>query len=144
LQAARSRVDAGEDLVAAFDELDRQRRVQHVRRRHPQVQPARGLARQLLDVGQERDHVVARALLVLEDPRRVQLADGLRPHGGRRPGRDRPRLLHLGAGRQLDAQPDLVAMTVGPQLEQLGARVSGNHPCAPVLTKTRRWFKDAF
>jgi hypothetical protein len=32
------------------------------------VEPAGGLARQLLDVRQERDDVVARALLVLEDP----------------------------------------------------------------------------
>ena len=86
-QAARSRSTPARISVGRLDELDRQRRVQHVRRRHPQVQPARRLARQLLDVGQERDHVVARALLVLEDARRIQLARRLRAHGGRRPGR---------------------------------------------------------
>ena len=55
---------------ARLDQLDRERGVEHVGRRHPEVQPARRLARELLDVGQERDHVVPRALLVLEDARR--------------------------------------------------------------------------
>ena len=52
-----------------------------------------------------------------------------------------PAALHLGAGGQLDAQPGLVAVAVGPQLEQLRARVAGDHRSAPVLTKTRRRFK---
>ena len=40
----------------------------------PEVQPARRLARELLDVGQERDDVVARGRLDLEDARGIELA----------------------------------------------------------------------
>ena len=67
-------VDAGQDLVRRLAQQDRQRGVEHVGRGHAQVQPARRLAGQLLDVGQEGDDVVARALLDLQDARRVELA----------------------------------------------------------------------
>ena len=69
-QARAQLVEPVEDLVGRVDELERERGVEHVGRRHAEVQPARGLAGQLLDVGQERDDVVARALLDLEDARR--------------------------------------------------------------------------
>jgi len=91
-QAASRRIAPREDLVGGGDELQRERRVEHVGRRHAEMQPARGLTGELLDVREERDDVVARALLVLEDARRIQLAGGLRLDGDRRArgGRSRP------------------------------------------------------
>jgi hypothetical protein len=75
LAAGRAQaVGAGEDLVARGHELQRERGVEDVGRRHAEVEPARRLAGQLLDVREEGDDVVARALLVLEDARRVELA----------------------------------------------------------------------
>ena len=127
-QAARSRSIAGQDLVAASTSVERQRRVEHVGRRHAQVQPARRLAGQLLDVGQERDHVVARALLVLQDARGIQLAGGLgaarrrrsRPAPSRRPPSPRRRPARRGArsrsgGGRTRARPEF------------GTRVTGDH-----------------
>jgi hypothetical protein len=56
--------DRIEDLLERAAGLDRERGVEHVGRRHPEVQPARGLAGELLDMGQERDHVVPRGRLI--------------------------------------------------------------------------------
>ena len=84
--------------------------VEHVRRGHAEVQPARRLAGQLLDVGQEGDHVVPRALLVLEDARRDPACPrALARTRGRGARRHRARRLHRGAGGQLDLEPDVVA-----------------------------------
>ena len=64
LHARGERLDQGalslEAEVGCVTEQDGQGRVEHVRRRHAAVKPARRLTGELLDVGQEGDDVVAR------------------------------------------------------------------------------------
>ena len=69
--AASSRSTPASSWSAASISWHRERGVEHVRRGHAEVQPARLGAGQLLDVGQERDHVVAGGLLDLVDPRGI-------------------------------------------------------------------------
>ena len=85
---------------------------------------------------QKGDHVVAGPLLVLEDARGVELAGRLGLHGRGGPGRDAAGRLHRLAGGQLDPQPGVVAVAVGPKLGQRGTRVAGDH-WRPLLAKSR-------
>jgi hypothetical protein len=107
--------------------LERQRAVEHVRRRHAEVEPARRRTGQLLDVGEEGDHVVAGGGLDREDARRIEAPRRLGPHllGGA--GRDPAQALHRRARRQLDVEPQVVAGGVGPDRGELGASITVDH-----------------
>ncbi len=126
----------------ASTSVDRERRVEHVRRRHPEVQPARRLARQLLDVGQERDHVVARALLVLEDARRDPACrpPWRAPRRSSRPAPSPP----SPSRRRPPARRAARSRSGGCRTRGRPAPGAciGESWSAFVLTKTRRWFKD--
>jgi hypothetical protein len=125
--------DGVEDLVERAAGLQRQRGVEHVGRRHPEVEPARRLARELLDVGEERDDVVARRRLDLEDARRIELAgragrDAIRSAGGHAAG-----ALHRATRGQLDREPQLEAILIVPQRGELGSTVARDHLGRPRL-----------
>jgi len=78
-------------------------------------------------VREERDHVVPRLLLDLEDARRVQLASrGLADLRGSA-GRDRARAFHRLAHRELDREPLLEAVTVVPQRRELWPAIARDH-----------------
>jgi hypothetical protein len=127
--------DRVEDLLERADALDRERGVEHVGRRHAEVEPARRLAGELLDVGQERDHVVARGRLDLEDPPGIELAGGRGADLVRGPLGHAADPLHGPARGELDAEPQLEAMLVVPQRGELGSTVARDHrePSAPLV-----------
>ena len=83
--AARSLSQRASEHVGRVAQQDRERRVEHVARRHPAVKPARLDARELLDVREERDDVVLRRPLDLVDARRVER--DLLARGSPRPSR---------------------------------------------------------
>jgi hypothetical protein len=60
--------------VRRAHEQHREARVEHVARRHAAVQPARLGPGELLDVREERDHVVLHRRLDLVDARRIERA----------------------------------------------------------------------
>lgn len=91
------------------------------------MQPARWLPRELLDVGEEGDHVVAGALLYLQDALGIQTPRCLGAHCRGSPVGHRAGAFHGLAGRQLNAQPGLVTARVGPKLDEWWAGVPINH-----------------
>jgi hypothetical protein len=97
------------------------------------VQPARGLAGELLDVRQERDDVVARGGLDREDALRVELAArcGADLIGGA--CRDSAGGFHRATHGELDVEPQLESMLVVPQRRELGATVTRDHVRFPRL-----------
>ena len=121
----REVVDVLQQQVAGLVELERQGRVDDVRRGQAEVQPARRRPNALGHRGGERDDVVPRRLLDGLDPRGVHgplLADV-----ARRLSRDQAVLGHHLGRHRLDAQPGLVAPLIGPDAPHLGGRVARKH-----------------
>jgi hypothetical protein len=125
--------DRVEDLVERAAGLQRQRGVEHVRRGHAEVEPAGRLAGELLDVGEERDDIVAGGRLDLEDARRIELAGRAGLHAVRGARRDRPGALHRATRGELDREPQLEAILVVPQRGELGSTVARDHLGRPRL-----------
>src|SRR3954452_6565659 len=120
-QRADELLGAGDDDLAGGADLERQRGVEHVGRRQPEVDPAARRAGALAEHVDERgDVVVGDALALLDglDGER-RAADRLEVGGGR------PR--HLLARRDLHAAPRLHARLVGPQRADLRAGVAVDH-----------------
>ena len=126
--AFASPITPDDDPVERAPGLERERGIEHVRRRHPEVQPTRGLAGELLDMREKRDHVVPRLLLDLEDP----LGGSSLPCAASRtfaavPTGTVPGVLHRLAHGELDREPQLEAIGVVPQCRQLGPAVARDH-----------------
>ena len=118
-------VEALQHQVARVLHLERQRRVEHVRRGEAEVQPPRLGADMLGDGRREGDDVVPGDLLDGLDPRDVEgapLADGARSLD-----RDDALLGHGLGGGDLDFEPGRVAVLVAPDPAHLRVRVSRNH-----------------
>jgi hypothetical protein len=118
-------VHAAEDQVAGLHQLQRERRVDHVRRGEAEVQPPGRGPHVLGHRRREGDDVVLRGLLDLVDSGDVEgaaLADvggGLGGHqalGGHRPG-----------GGHLHAQPAVELPLLAPDGGHLGMGVAANH-----------------
>ena len=73
LEGVEQRLAAGDQAVGRIAQQDGERTVEHIGRGHAEVQPARRGAGQLLDVGEEGDHVVTRDGLDLVDASRLEL-----------------------------------------------------------------------
>src|SRR3954469_995954 len=138
-QRADELVRPGHDDLAGRAQLQRERRVEHVARRQPEVDPAAGRpGARRQDVDEGRDVVVGDALALLDRLDRERGgADRLEVAGGRAG--------HLLAGRDLDAPPGLHARVVGPQRADLLAGVALDHgaivstgPGAARSLRTRR------
>jgi hypothetical protein len=118
-------VHAGLQQAPGVPDLEPERRVEHVARRHAVVDEARRRPHVLGDVGQEGDHVVAHGGLDLRHPRRVHrglrpdLFEGLRGH--------EPALGLDLADRELDVEPAPVASLLGPDGRHLGSGVAFDH-----------------
>ena len=124
-------VDADHDLIGCLAQQDGQRRVQHVGGRHPQVQPARRLTREFLNIGEKRDDIVLGPLLDFQNLLGLQLASGPPTHIFGCSRGNTARGFHGPTGGQFDAQPGLVAMGIGPQFGQRRSRVAFNHGAVP-------------
>src|SRR5205085_298674 len=98
-------------------------------------QPARGLARELLDVREKRDDVVTRGLLDRQDPLRIELALRARDDLVRGAGRHEARLLHRATDGDLDLEPELEPRLVLPQRGELRTAVASDHPGASYRTR---------
>ena len=122
-------VRVAQEQLAGRAQLQRERGVDHVRRRQPEVQEPALRPDRLGDLGHERDDVVVGRPLELLDPRDVDL----RPRLDRRERvlRDpaAPRLRP--ADRELDAEHVLEPGLVGPDRAHLGQRVAADHRAAP-------------
>jgi hypothetical protein len=124
---ACSRARVGHDDLAGGAQLQRERRVEHVRGGQTEVDPAPGLADRRGEHVDERGDVVlghALALFHLADregrtPDRLQLGDA-RAVRAEQPGQ-------LLARGQLDLAPGVHARLVAPQAAELGAGVAGDH-----------------
>ena len=114
-------VRAAQDDLARRAQLERERGVEHVRRRQPEVDPAARVARGLGQDVDERGDVVVGDLLAL-----------LRRLDGEGRGADRVELggrrtVHLLARGDLDLPPRLHPRLVGPDGADLGAGVARDH-----------------
>ncbi len=125
-QSSDQPVHPHEELVGGADEQHREARVEDVARGHSTVEPAGRLAGELLDVGQERDHVVVGRPLDLEDRVGVDRELLLAQRCGRSRGDD-ARFFHGLAGGKLDLEPCLEARAIRPQLEEVRRGVPWNH-----------------
>ena len=111
--------------------------VEHVRRGHPEVEPARGLTGELLDVRQERDDVVTCGRLDLEDPRGSSLPAAAARMLFRTAHRHRARVFHRPADGQLDFEPELESILVFPESCELGPTVTRDHRTGLRIPHTR-------
>ena len=111
-QRGERRVAIGEQQVAGGADLERERGVDHVARRHAVVDEARVGTDVLGDAGGERDHVVLHLALDLGDARDVE-ARALADRRERRRGNHAALGEHF-AGGEFHAQPVPVARLVGP------------------------------
>ena len=124
-------VEVAEQQVGGRGQLQGERGVEQIRGGHAEVQIARLGADHLLDVSEERDHVVAGFGLDRLDPLRIdqRRARGARPR--RAPSRDLARhladLRHRLQRAQLDLEPQAQAMLRRPDRGHLGAGVARNH-----------------
>ena len=118
-------VEVGQYHPARLPHLQRQRRIEHVGRREPEMQPASRRADLLGHRGRERDDVMLRGLL--------DLVDAFGPHAGARRDIPRRRLVNEPGGghrvgrRDLDPQPGLVLALVAPDATHLGVGIAWNH-----------------
>ena len=108
-----------------FVQLDRQRRVENVRRSQPLMNPARGRPDRSGDVFQKGDDVVVRALLDFRDLRNGEA----RPlsNFGRVLFRNLAELGHRLAGKQFDLKPDLELALVRPNVAHLRPGITIDH-----------------
>ena len=113
--------------IDGFDHAHGQGAVEHVGAGHAQVQVSGLGPRLLLDVLQERDHVVAHHGLERLDAVGVEGDGG--PHSLGHALGDEPPALHGQAGGQLDVEPGLILVLQGPELLELRQGVAGDH-CA--------------
>ena len=116
-QLARAR----DDHLAGPPQLQRERRVEHVRGGQPEVDPAAGRTGRRREHVDERGHVVVGDRLALLDrlDREGRAADRLEVLVGRSVERLR--------GRHLDVAPGGHAGLVGPERAELRAGVAGDH-----------------
>ena len=120
------RLLSGDQPIARANEEDREARVEHVAARHPAVKPARGSSDELLDVGEERDHVVLHRPLDRVDARGVD-RHALLANGRRGADRHERRRFHRVTRRELDLEPDRVARARRPELDHVRRAVARNH-----------------
>ena len=121
-------LEAVEQQVGGALELERERGVDDVRRRQPQVDEPGVRADGLLELGEKGDDVVARGGLELVDPPGVDPRRAADPLD--RLARDpAPPRVHLADG-QFDLEPGGVPRRRAPQGAHLVARVAGNHAAA--------------
>jgi hypothetical protein len=126
------RVGARDEQRSRVPDLERLRRVDHVVRRHPEVDEPRLRADVLGDVGEERDHVMADLRLDLGDARGVEA--GARADRARRLGGDDAALGEHLAHRHLHLEPPAETAVVGPDGRHRGAAVALDH---------RGWLRSA-
>ena len=124
-QRGERAIAAGEQQVARGADLQRERGVEHVARRHPVVDEARVGTDVLGDAGEERDHVVLHLALDLGDARGVEA--GARADRCERRGGNHAAFGEHFADGELDAQPEAVARLVGPERPHLGPAVALDH-----------------
>ncbi len=129
LDRGRQRIDIFENQIAGIAHLQRERRVEHVRRGHAEVQPARGFADALGDRGRERDHVVLRDLFDFVNARDevVELGFRLFAEHLRVGGRDNAVGDQRIGRRQLHVQPGLVLVSIAPDGAHFGLGITRNH-----------------
>lgn len=96
------------------------------------MQPARGLTRQLLDMGQKGNDVMPRDLLDLVDRGAVELVSKTADPVGCS-GRHDTRVFHGATSGDLDVEPRLVFALGRPKIPKIGRCVAGNHVGAPKL-----------
>ena len=136
------RVAVAEQALPGGPQLERERRVDHVAARQPEVQVAALGPDRLGDLADERDDVVVGRPLDLGDPGDVD--GGPRLDGRERVGRhEAPADLGPGDG-DLDPEHRLEAGLVGPDRAHLGQRVARDHRPTPTGTAPdamswRRW-----
>ena len=115
-----------DEAVGGVAQQDRERGVEDVARRHAAMEPACVVADELLDVREERDHVVLGGALDLLDARRVE-HERLRANAVRGALGDDAGVFHGVARGELDLEPHLVATLGRPQGGELGRRVARDH-----------------
>ena len=118
LQGLQHRVELGQDQVGGALELDRQRRVEQVGGGQPEMEESRLLAADLLDMGEEGDHVVPRERLDLLDPAPGRSA----ARGGLRSWRPRSR---TGSGGTAPIAA-IASAAASSTSSQMPSRVSGD------------------
>jgi hypothetical protein len=125
-------LDTLEQQVGRVSKLQRQRRVEHVGRREPEMDPPSGFADGLGDILDERGDVVPGDAFELLDAREVErsaLAHLTRVAVGH-DAEPRPRL----DDEDLDLQPVAQASGVGPHRRHLGKGVPRDHISRRVVT----------
>ena len=122
-------LEPGQEKLGGRHQLQGLGGVHHVGGGQSEVDMAGIGADGLLEVGEERDHVVARARLDLVDARGVDLGARLDPPEG--VGGDDPALRVDLADGQLDLEPGLVLRLLGPDPGHLWTGVARDHPRRP-------------
>ena len=128
LYELRQRCPAVENQVKRTHATQGKGCVEHIRRRHSQVQVANSRTDLFPDSFQERDHVMMSAALDLADAVGIGWLDA-------------PQFFHDGSGnnatgchrfgrRQLNLEPARVDGRIVPETPHLGSRVPGNHRSA--------------
>jgi hypothetical protein len=118
-------LQAAQEHLGGLLELERQRRVHHVRGRHAHVDESRVGPERLLEVRQERDDVVTGRRFDLVDPRGGYGRLGLDAAEGIR-GDQAAASIDL-ADRQLHPEPGAILRVLGPDARHLGPAISLDH-----------------
>jgi hypothetical protein len=135
VERRHQRVGASQDHIASRAQLQRERRVEHVRGGQAVVDPPARLARRRAQHVHERRHVVVGHALAFVDRlhRECRLADRLEI-GRRRALSSAQQLGQLLARSHLDPAPDLHASLIRPQTTELVTCVAGDHsPGVPLM-----------
>ena len=106
-------------------QLHREAGVQHVRRRHAEMEETRFVADMLRHRRQERDDVMLHLALDRIDALHIEAAP--RPHGDGYVFRDHPQLGHRLGRQRLDLEPDRIALLRLPDRNHLGTGITRNH-----------------
>ena len=137
LQRSEQLVHVRQQDVGRADQLDGERRVEHVRAGHALVHEARFLAHMLGHPGQEGDHVVLGHRLDRVDRVDVDFRVGFPPvpQGLGRAFGHNAQLGELLRRVRLDLEPDAIFRLRLPQGGHFGAGVAGDHCGAPGAVK---------